>query len=103
MRKIWLLTVILLAFLLPSCESFEMKSEFVKQTTWEVTFDIQTTESSADEEKICEYILNTNTMKFHDPNCYTAEWIKDTNRQEHHGTKGELISRGYSACRICNP
>jgi competence protein ComEC len=49
------------------------------------------------------YVLNTKSMKFHDPNCYTAEWIKDTNRQEHHGTKGELISRGYIASGICNP
>lgn len=49
------------------------------------------------------YILNTNTKKFHLPDCESAAQIKDKNRQEYTGTREELIEEGYSPCKICNP
>lgn len=49
------------------------------------------------------YVLNTNTRKFHYPGCSSAARIKDKNRQEYHGTREELIQRGYVPCKNCNP
>ena len=50
-----------------------------------------------------EYILNTNTKKFHKPSCSSVSTIKDSNREEFSGTRDELISRGYDSCKRCNP
>lgn len=50
-----------------------------------------------------DYILNTNTKKFHHPSCKSAKRTKSENKQEFHGTKQDLLSMGYEACKNCNP
>lgn len=50
-----------------------------------------------------EYILNTNTKKFHRPSCSNADQIKDENRSDYSGDREELISQGYEPCKNCNP
>ena len=49
------------------------------------------------------YILNNNTMKFHDPDCSSADDIKAKNKSEFTGTRGELIEEGYEPCGKCRP
>ena len=49
------------------------------------------------------YILNTNTHKFHKPDCSSVGDMKPQNRQEFEGTRGEAISQGYDPCGSCNP
>lgn len=49
------------------------------------------------------YILNTNTRKFHDPSCRSADEIKESNKQTYAGDRKDLIDRGYSPCGICQP
>ena len=49
------------------------------------------------------YVLNTNTHKFHEPNCSSVSQIKDRNRREYGGTRQSLIDLGYSPCSICKP
>lgn len=49
------------------------------------------------------YILNTNTKKFHSPDCSSVKTIKDKNRQEYTGSREDLISQGYDPCKRCNP
>lgn len=49
------------------------------------------------------YVLNTNTKKFHYPSCSSAKQIKDKNRDEYTGTRDELIDMGYSPCGRCHP
>ena len=49
------------------------------------------------------YILNTNTKKFHDPDCSSAKTIKDSNRREFEGTREEVIAKGYEPCGKCHP
>ena len=49
------------------------------------------------------YILNTNTKKFHYPNCSSVKDIKEKNRKEFFGTRDEAISAGYSPCGRCHP
>lgn len=53
--------------------------------------------------EVREYVLNTNTKKFHIPSCSSAKQIIDVNRQEYVGTREEIIGKGYDACKRCNP
>ncbi len=50
-----------------------------------------------------DYVLNANTHKFHFPGCSSAKRIKAENRIDFHGTREEVISRGYDPCKNCNP
>ena len=50
-----------------------------------------------------DYILNTNTKKFHYPTCSSVKDMKDKNKQEYHGTRDEVIAKGYSPCGRCKP
>ena len=49
------------------------------------------------------YVLNNNTKKFHLPSCSSADDIKASNKEEYYGSRDELISMGYDACKRCNP
>lgn len=49
------------------------------------------------------YTLNTNTMKFHDPDCRYAKSTKDKNKEYFTGLRDELIKSGYEPCQVCNP
>lgn len=49
------------------------------------------------------YILNTNTMKFHEPSCSSAQKISRKNRKEYTGSREDLISQGYDPCGNCHP
>lgn len=52
---------------------------------------------------VSDYILNTSSMKFHYPNCFSIETIKPANREDYRGYRKDLITRGYSPCGNCNP
>lgn len=49
------------------------------------------------------YVLNTNTHKFHNPNCSSVKQIKDGNRQDYTGSRSDVIAMGYEPCKRCNP
>lgn len=49
------------------------------------------------------FVLNTNTMKFHYPNCREVSKIKDKNRQDTGLSFNEILSMGYQPCKVCNP
>ncbi len=49
-----------------------------------------------------EYILNTNTKKYHTEDCSSAKKIKETNKKSFYGTPSELESMGYEACKNCH-
>lgn len=51
----------------------------------------------------CTYILNTNTRKFHYPDCKSVKQMKDKNKSEFSGTRDEAIAQGYSPCGNCHP
>lgn len=48
------------------------------------------------------YVCNTNTMKFHLPECESAEKISQSNR-EIMEDRNEIIQKGYQPCKLCNP
>ena len=49
------------------------------------------------------YILNTNTHKFHYPDCGSVKKMADKNKEEFYGTREEAIDAGYTPCGKCNP
>jgi len=49
------------------------------------------------------YILNTNTHKFHYPGCKSVKQMKESNKQPFSGTRDEAIAMGYSPCGNCHP
>lgn len=65
----------------------------------------QQDDARGDESQSAEktYILNTNTMKFHDPDCSSASDIKPKNKEEFTGKRQELLDDGYAPCARCNP
>ena len=52
---------------------------------------------------VTEYVLNTNSKKFHYPDCRSAAKIGESNREAYTGTREALIEQGYSSCGNCNP
>lgn len=63
--------------------------------------EIETTESDSEETK--EYILNTNSFKYHLPTCDSVTRMSDKNKKIYKGKKEDLEKFGYSACKSCNP
>ena len=69
-------------------------------TTEEITTEEEVTEVAAIE---MDYILNTNTRKFHKPSCKSVKQMKEKNKEEYHGTREDVIGMGYEPCKNCNP
>lgn len=59
------------------------------------------TQPSAEEQT--RYILNTNSMKFHEEYCDAAVNISSKNRKDYYGAREELLEMGYSPCGLCEP
>ena len=77
-----------------------------------VVIDYATGENWADKQEqpqehsssqVQQYILNTNSKKFHDPSCGGVEEISRSNRKTFVGTRDELIHKGYKPCGRCKP
>lgn len=49
------------------------------------------------------YVLNTNTRRFHFPDCYSVNQMSDRNKEIGHYSRSELIDRGYRPCGNCKP
>lgn len=58
------------------------------------------TEKSNEESQ--EYIINTNTKKFHKSSCGYAKQMKEENK-EVSSDRNAIIADGYSPCKRCNP
>ena len=50
-----------------------------------------------------DYILNTNTKKFHYTDCRSVKQMKEKNKKYYTGTREECIGMGYDPCGNCNP
>jgi hypothetical protein len=50
-----------------------------------------------------DYVLNTNTHKFHVPSCRHVSTIYDENREDVHMSRDDIVAEGYSPCAHCKP
>ena len=60
-------------------------------------------DSDANDGQNYNYVLNTNSKKFHLATSNCVDRISDKNRENYSGTREDLIQDGYSPCGICNP
>lgn len=58
---------------------------------------------SAADTASCDYILNTNTHKFHYPYCSSVLDMAEKNKEYFTGSRDEVIARGYKPCGRCKP
>lgn len=49
------------------------------------------------------YVLNTNSRKFHRPDCSSIRRIKPANKKKVTAGRSDLIREGYEPCGICTP
>lgn len=50
-----------------------------------------------------DYIINTNTGKFHYPSCSSVKQMNESNKKFYNGSSDDLVSQGYSPCGRCKP
>ena len=50
-----------------------------------------------------DYVINTNTGKFHYPSCSSVDDMKGSNRKDYCGSRDDLTAQGYSPCGRCHP
>lgn len=62
-----------------------------------------TAESTSASDDASHYILNTNSHKFHIPDCSSVSKISDKNKKSYYGSRDELLNEGYEPCGACNP
>lgn len=67
-------------------------SALVPQTTLETSQSVE-----------ADYVLNTNSQKFHKPTCSSVKDMDESNKKAYHGTRESLITEGFDACGRCNP
>ena len=49
------------------------------------------------------YVLNTNTKRFHYPECPSVSDMKEKNKREYEAPRNEIIDMGYIPCGACKP
>ncbi len=50
-----------------------------------------------------EYVVNTNSGKFHKPACSSAKTLSEEDKLCYAGSRDDLIDQGYSPCGRCKP
>jgi len=78
--------------------SVSSKSEVI--TTVISTIEIPETEPITQK---TDYIVNTNTGKFHYPDCPSVDQMIELNKLYYSGNKEELLEYGYTSCGRCKP
>ena len=58
---------------------------------------------AATEKGTTEYVLNTNSKKFHVPSCSSVNQMSAKNRQDVTDTRENIVGRGFEPCKRCNP
>lgn len=76
-----------------------------------IVIDYTTGDSEREEQMITrtipslsqEYVLNTNTKRFHYPDCDSVKAMKEKNKKIVNASRDEIIEEGYQPCAVCNP
>lgn len=74
-----------------------------KQTGESTSFNPLDEVCNGSTEEQSTYVLNTKNKKFHKPNCNGVDDIYQKSKETYHGTKDQLLVRGYRPCGNCNP
>lgn len=63
----------------------------------------QESEKDGNDPKAETYIINTNTGKFHKPDCDSVSDMKEENKLKFKGNRDDLTVQGFSPCGRCHP
>ena len=63
----------------------------------------QTQKKEQKSDTLTEYILNSNTKKFHRIGCGSVQDISKDNKLKYSGTRQEVLDMGYEPCKRCLP
>ena len=61
------------------------------------------TMSSQPKSSTQQYVLNTNTHKFHYPSCSSVKQMKEKNKLIVTWSRQEIIDKGFDPCGKCHP
>ncbi len=81
----------------------DLEYETEKETTDDLFLAPGTLDPEPEGQNDCSYIVNTNTGKFHYPNCSAVKKMKEKNKWYYDGSRDDLIEMGYDPCKICKP
>ena len=84
-------------------QNAEKETKTVAETENQAEKQTQAPAAQAPAKQTSTYILNTNSKKFHKPGCSAVSQMKESNKAEFTGTRGEVIAKGYDPCKKCNP
>lgn len=65
--------------------------------------ETHSTQTTTPEATSGSYVMNINSMKFHDSTCSQANSLSDENRETFQGDRQELIDQGYVPAGCCDP
>ena len=65
--------------------------------------EVKETKSKSSSNSSSTFIINTNTGKFHYPDCASVKRMSEKNKKTTHESAKSLKSKGYSPCGNCNP
>ena len=80
-------------------ETTEETTETTTESTTETT--TESTTASESESIVMDFVINTNTRKFHLPDCNSVADMAEHNKMEYTGTIEELKNMGYTPCKRC--
>ena len=64
---------------------------------------IKQNRDNSEKDKEYNYIGNSNTMKFHRPNCVSIDQMNESNKVYLNGSRDDAVSKGYKPCKRCKP
>ena len=112
-KTVWLLSllaiVLVTAVILSFAPRSEVRSAGGSDGDVKITLPVVIPEPSEEPEPteepapVFDYILNTNTKRFHWPDCKSVLDIYPQNMQPFTGTRDEVIAMGYTPCGNCKP
>ena len=82
---------------LPTFEPIELPEEEAQ-----VSYEPEEETQKAAPQQI-DYVLNKNSKKFHEIDCYSVDQMKESNKEYYTGDRDTVIARGYKPCKNCNP
>jgi len=102
-KKIIILYILANLITLPGCKPTKTGDNSIASIT--VSTTAETTEISKTEPitQKADYIVNTNTGKFHYPDCPSVDQMIDSNKLYYSGNKEDLLEYGYTPCGRCKP
>lgn len=68
-----------------------------------ITAAAQTTPVPSAVQPEADYVLNTNSNKFHLPSCASVALMNEQNKRFFSGTREEVIGQGFDPCQNCDP